>query len=192
MKAFLKYKMFLRGLFYLSIIILWKIFMSEIWDIYDRNKNKTGRFHKRGMPLNKNDYHVIIHAWVVNSRDEVIITKRHSSKKICPNMWECTEGSIIAGESSIEGAVRELKEEIGLSFEKNEAIFLTSFILEFSNTIVDSYMFRRDVKLEDLSLQENEVSKAIIVNRDKYFDMCRSGEIISSIRYFYDIYDKLK
>ena len=165
--------------------------MSETWDIYDRNKNKTGRFHKRGIPLNKDDYHIIIHAWVVNSNDEVIITKRHESKRICPNMWECTEGSILAGESSVEGAVRELEEEIGLSFKKEEAVFLTSFVLEESNTIVDSFMFRRDVKIEDLILQENEVSDVLIVNREKYLEMCKKGDIISSIRYFYDIYDKL-
>ena len=164
--------------------------MSEIWDIYDRNKNKTGRFHKRGLPLNKDDYHIIIHAWVVNSNDEVIITKRHESKRICPNMWECTKGSILAGESSVEGAVRELEEEIGLSFKKEEAVFLTSFVLEESNTILDSFMFRRDVKIEDLVLQENEVSDVLIVNREKYLEMCKKGDIISSIRYFYDIYDK--
>ncbi|MEI0487141.1 NUDIX domain-containing protein [Brachyspira intermedia] len=165
--------------------------MKEIWDIYDINKNKTGRFHRRGIPLNKNDYHIVIHAWVVNSNDEVIITKRHKSKKVCPDMWECTEGSILAGEDSADGALRELQEEIGLSFKKDEAVFLTSFVLEFSNTIVDSYMFRRDVNIEDLVLQENEVSDAMIVNREKYLEMCKSGEIISSIRYFYDIYDKL-
>ena len=158
--------------------------MSEIWDIYDKSKNKTGRLHQRGIPLNKDDYHIVIHAWVVNSNDEVIITKRHNSKKICPNMWECTEGSILAGEDSIEGAVRELEEEIGLSFKKEDAIFLTSFVLEFSNTIVDSYMFRRDVNIDDLIFQENEVSDAMIVNREKYLEMCKNGDIISSIKIF--------
>ena len=166
--------------------------MSEIWDVYNRNKKKTGRIHQRGLPLRKNEYHIVIHAWVVNSNDEVIMTKRHKSKKICPNKWECTEGSILAGESSIEGALRELDEEIGLSFEKEEGIFLTSFILERSKTIIDAFMFRRDVKLEDLILQENEVSEAMIVDREKYFEMCQNKKIISSIRYFYDIYDKLK
>ena len=71
-------------------------------------------------------------------------------------------------------------------------LFLTSFILERSKTIIDAFMFRRDVKLEDLILQENEVSEAMIVDREKYFEMCQNKKIISSIRYFYDIYDKLK
>lgn len=166
--------------------------MTEIWDVYNRNKQKTGRIHQRGLPLRKNEYHIVIHAWVVNSNDEVIMTKRHKSKKICPNKWECTEGSILAGESSIEGSIREIKEEIGLSFEKEEGIFLTSFILERSKTIIDAFMFRRYVKLENLILQENEVSEAMIVDREKYFEMCKNKKIVSSIRYFYDIYDKLK
>ena len=164
--------------------------MAEIWDIYDIHKNKKNKFHKRGVPLDKGDYHIVIHSWVVNSNDEVILTKRHSSKKICPNMWECTEGSIVAGESSVEGAVRELKEEIGLSFEIAEAIFFTSFVLDFSNTIIDSYFFKRDVDINDLVLQENEVSEAKIVNEKVYRKMCKNGEIVESLRYFYDLYKK--
>ncbi len=164
--------------------------MAEIWDIYDINKNKKNKFHKRGVPLDKGDYHIVIHSWVVNSNDEVILTKRHSSKKICPNMWECTEGSIVAGESSVEGAVRELKEEIGLSFEIAEAIFFTSFVLDFSNTIIDSYFFKRDVDINDLVLQENEISEAKIVNEKVYREMCKNGEIVESLRYFYDLYKK--
>ena len=164
--------------------------MAEIWDIYDIHKNKKNKFHKRGVPLDKGDYHIVIHSWVVNSNDEVILTKRHSSKKICPNMWECTEGSIVAGESSVEGAIRELKEEIGLSFKIADATFFTSFVLDFSNTIIDSYFFKRDVDINDLVLQENEVSEAIIVNEKVYREMCKNGEIVESLRYFYDLYKK--
>ena len=164
--------------------------MAEIWDVYDIHKNKKNKFHKRGVPLDKNDYHIVIHSWVVNSNDEVILTKRHSSKKICPNMWECTEGSIVAGESSVEGAVRELKEEIGLSFEIADAKFFASFVLDFSNTIIDSYFFKRDVDINDLVLQENEVSEAKIVNEKVYREMCKNGDIIESLRYFYDLYKK--
>ena len=164
--------------------------MAEIWDVYDINKNKKNKFHKRGVPLDKDDYHIVIHAWVVNSNDEVILTKRHSSKKICPNMWECTEGSIVAGESSVEGAVRELKEEIGLNFKIADAKFFASFVLDFSNTIIDSYFFKRDVDINDLVLQENEVSEAIIVNEKVYREMCKNGDIVESLRYFYDLYKK--
>ena len=164
--------------------------MTELWDIYDIHKNKKNKLHKRGVPLDNDDYHIVIHAWVVNSNDEVILTKRHSSKKICPNMWECTEGSIVAGEDSVEGAVRELKEEIGLDFKIDEAKFFTSFVLDFSNTIIDSYVFKRDVDINDLVLQENEVSDAKIVDEKVYREMCRRDEIVESLRYFYDLYKK--
>lgn len=164
--------------------------MAEIWDVYDINKNKKNKLHKRGLPLKDGDYHIVIHAWVVNGNDEVILTKRHSSKNICPNMWECTEGSIVAGESSVDGAIRELKEEIGLSFKVDEATFLTSFVLDFSNTIIDSYVFKRDVDINDLILQENEVSDAKIVDEKVYREMCRSGEVVESLMYFYDLYKK--
>lgn len=164
--------------------------MAEIWDVYDIHKNKKNKLHKRGLPLDKNDYHIVIHAWVVNSNDEVILTKRHSSKKICPNMWECTEGSIVAGESSVDGAIRELKEEIGLNFKIADAKFFASFVLDFSNTIIDSYVFKRDVNINDLVLQENEVSEAKIVDERVYREMCKNGEVVESLMYFYDLYKK--
>lgn len=39
-------------------------------------------------------------------------------------MWECSGGSILSGKMSLEGIIRELKEELGIEFSKKEAIFL--------------------------------------------------------------------
>ena len=34
--------------------------MAEIWDVYDINKNKKNKLHKRGLPLEDGDYHIVI------------------------------------------------------------------------------------------------------------------------------------
>ena len=36
-------------------------------------------------------------------------------------MWECSGGSILAGETSLEGIIRELKEELGIKFSKKRS-----------------------------------------------------------------------
>lgn len=33
---------------------------------------------------------------------------------LLPLMWECVGGSVLRGESSVDGAVREVKEEVGI------------------------------------------------------------------------------
>jgi len=37
--------------------------MVEYWDLYDANRNKTGRVHKRGEPLESGDFGLKIIAW---------------------------------------------------------------------------------------------------------------------------------
>ena len=44
--------------------------MIEYWDIYDENRNKTGRIHRRGDEMQSGDYHLVIHVCIFNSKNE--------------------------------------------------------------------------------------------------------------------------
>lgn len=56
--------------------------MAELWDIYDENRNKTGRFAERGVyRLKKGEYHIVVVALILNSKKEILITKRAATKK---------------------------------------------------------------------------------------------------------------
>ena len=89
--------------------------MLELWDIYDENRNRTERTHERGKPFSKGDYHIFVCIWIINSRNEILLTKRNPNKTPWGNYWECTAGCVIAGEDSLQGALREVAEEIGIS-----------------------------------------------------------------------------
>lgn len=86
----------------------------ELWDVYDKDRNKVGRTHLRGNTLENGDYHLVVHVWIVNSDGLILVSQRHPSKPF-GNLWECVGGSVLAGESSLEGALREVNEEIGIS-----------------------------------------------------------------------------
>lgn len=60
------------------------------------------------------EYHLIIAAWIINSRQEALLTKRHPNEHYA-NLWECTDGSVLAVETSRNGALREVNEEIGIN-----------------------------------------------------------------------------
>ena len=79
--------------------------MSEFWDLYDERREKIGRLHMRGEPLEQGTYHIVVNVWIVNSNNEVLITQRHPKKELWGGFWECSaSGGVIAGEDSLQGA----------------------------------------------------------------------------------------
>ena len=55
--------------------------MAEFWDLYDKNRNKLGRLHERGLPINSGEYHLAVEVWVKNNRNQVLLTQRHPDKE---------------------------------------------------------------------------------------------------------------
>lgn len=74
----------------------------ELWDVYDENRKLTGKTHERGVPLGPGEYHIIADVWTVNQRSEILLTRRHPDKPY-GLLWECTGGSVLTGENSVEG-----------------------------------------------------------------------------------------
>ena len=86
--------------------------MPEYWDIYDKDRRKTGRFQERGKPpASPEDYHLVVEIWTVNRQGQILLTLRDPQKDAYPGLWEVTGGSALAGETSRRAACRELREE---------------------------------------------------------------------------------
>lgn len=91
---------------------------NELWDIYAKDREKTGRFHRRGDPMKAGEYHLVVHVCIFNSRNQLLIQQRQPFKKGWPNMWDISVGdSALKGESSSQAAERELYEELGIRME---------------------------------------------------------------------------
>ena len=73
------------------------------------------------------EFHVVVNVLSVDRQGNILITKRHP-KKPFGGKWEVTGGSVLAGETSLHGAVRELEEETGLHAAESE--------LDYRGTIV--------------------------------------------------------
>ena len=102
--------------------------MGEFWDIYDAKKNKTGKVAERGVyKFKKGEYHIVVTGIIINSKGEILITKRAEHKRH-GGLWECNGGSILKGETSIQGMIRELKEETGLEVNYGELIEMYKFV----------------------------------------------------------------
>ncbi len=153
--------------------------MSENWDIYDINKKKTGRIAKRDeYQFKDGEYHIVVTGIIINSKNEILISKRAKYKKY-GGMWECNGGSILAGETSLEGMLRELKEELGIKFSKKEAIFLKEIRRDkLPPDFKDLWLFKRDIKDEEITFPDGEATDFMWVTIDKFIEMYNNKEIV--------------
>ena len=165
--------------------------MSEFWDIYDTNRNKTGRTAERGVDeLKKGEYHIIVNAIIMNSKNEILISKRAAQKEFAL-MWECSGGSILAGETSLEGMLREIKEELGLAFSKEEAIYLKEIRRDkIPPDFKDLWLFRKDVDLKNVTFPDGEAIDAKWVSIDEFMMMYENKEIIPTVDFGIQEYNK--
>lgn len=133
----------------------------EYWDIYDKNKRKTGRTMKRNdWCLKDDEYHLTVLGVVVRPDGRFLITQRVMTKTWAPGWWEVSGGAAMAGEESQEAVIREVKEETGLDVTNAEGGYMFSYHRENpgegDNYFVDIYRFVLDFEESDLSLQEAE------------------------------------
>lgn len=156
----------------------------EVWDIYDEERRLTGRTMKRGEPFREGDYHLVVHVCIFNDQDQLLIQKRQASKVVHPNMWDLSvAGSSQAGETSREAAEREVMEELGYRLDlSGERPFFT---INYDRGFDDFYLLEREIQLEDLHMQEEEVQDLAWASREEVLDLLDRGEFIDY--YFLDL-----
>lgn len=165
----------------------------ETWDLYDRQRRIIGE-HCRGTELPPGGYHLVVHVWIRNSKGKYLMTQRSAEKATYPLAWECVGGSALKGESSIEAALRETSEEIGLHMSENDAEHLFTFIRDVIdgkriNDIVDVWLLRFDGDILLEQATTNEVEDAKWMDKEEIASLRDAGKLVSSIkdlRYFFE------
>lgn len=162
--------------------------MEEYWDVYDENKKKTGETVKR-FPFEMKDgqYHIVVSAVILNSLNEILISKRAEHKKF-GLMWELNGGSILSGETSLEGILREVNEELGIEFTKKEAIFLKDVKRKFD--FKDLWVFKKDIDSKNLTFPDKEAIEAKFVTIEEFVSMFDNGEIVPTVNFGKDEYEE--
>lgn len=127
--------------------------MTEYNDIYDRDRNLTGRVHRRGTPWKKGEYGLVVCVWVYDGHGKVLLTRR-APEKSAAGTWENSGGAVKAGEDSLTAIVRELREETGITAKPEEFELLDACTER--GTHYDHYCLRRDPAKVKVVLQPGE------------------------------------
>lgn len=125
--------------------------------VVDQNDQPIGLKNREDLTLN--DIYRVSALWITNSKKEILLAKRHPSKKHHPNLWgPAVAGTVDEGENYEDNIIKEAEEELGL---KN--ITLTpgpkSKSQDQYQRFTQWYTLTIDQPAEDFVLEENEVSE---------------------------------
>ena len=168
---------------------------AEIWDLYDENRELIGKDHVRGEQLPIDGYHLVAHVWIRNSKGEYLIAQRSANRPTFPLVWECVDGSVIKGEDSLQGALREVKEEVGVDLlpEKGHVILSDIKKIEFGkvvNKIVDVWLFEYDGEVDLSNATTDEVAQVAWMNRSQIKELFDANMFVDTLEYFFTEVEK--
>lgn len=150
---------------------------DELWDLYTRNREKTGETHRRGDAMPEGKYRLAVHVCIFNSKNQLLIQQRQTDKKDWPNMWDVSAaGSATAGDDSAAAAQREVLEELGLEVDLSQA--RPFFTMNFSGGFDDFYIVEQDVDIARLVLQKEEVRQVRWADKDEVVKLQAQGMMI--------------
>jgi len=147
----------------------------EIIDLLNNDGKIIGKVdkaeaHKKGL------WHKSVHLWIFNQAGDVLLQKRCAEKKFFPNFWDVSvAGHIGANESSINTAIREAEEEIGIDILANKLQFAFTFKEQLvwkdiiSNEFIDVFVAIKNLDTNQLSFQKEEVEDAKFFKVDTIF-----------------------
>ena len=152
----------------------------EMWDIYDKDKKRTGRLMKRNdWCLKDGEYHLTVLGVVKRPDGKFLITKRAMDKAWAPGWWEISGGAAMAGEDSLDAVKREILEETGLDVNNAAGGFLFSYHRENpgegDNYFVDVYRFVLDIDENDLKLQTEETDGYMFATKEEIENFAKEG-----------------
>ena len=158
--------------------------MDEYIDIVSPNGEPTGKIalkseaHKQGL------YHNTIHVWLYTKARHILLQQRSHKKTIHPLLWDVSAaGHIDAGESFINAAIREVKEEIGLSLSPEDLKKIGIKLHETSyanghiqdNEFHHVYIAELKKDINDLNPQEDEVEALKLVSFNTFETLLKNS-----------------
>ena len=140
--------------------------MDELIDILTLEGKSTGKTALKSEAHKNGWFHATAHIWFFTSDEKILLQKRALTKKVFPGIWDISvAGHIGAGEEILEGAKREVFEEIGLILEDKDFIKIGTRIhqVNHENGIQDNehhHVFIAELKtpISELTMQPEEVA----------------------------------
>ena len=157
----------------------------EIWDGYNADGTLAGVDIIRGEPIPEGLYFLTVEILVRHTDGDYLLMHRDPNKSVFPDYLEATAGGgVQKGETPLEGAIRELKEETGISTESLTPIAN----MPYRRMLCYQYLCITDCEKDSVTLQQGETVGYKWVSEKEFIDFINSGNMIPTQRERYDGY----
>ena len=112
-------------------------------DLYDSKRNLTGETILKGDKTPEGRYIIVVLVFIQNSKGDFLIQKRSKKKN---GKYATTGGHPKSGESSIQGILNEVEEEIGLKLKPDNLQLYYSGKSEEERVFWDDYYIKIDIE----------------------------------------------
>lgn len=156
----------------------------ELIDVLDENGNYTGKVEERENVHNNGLWHIHVGVWIMNQKGELLFQQRSKNKKVNPNKWTRTGGHVDSGETPLKAVQRETYEEIGVKIPldkfkllniNKEEVYIPDYQI-INRHFIYSYLALVDFKIEDYTMQEEEVSNLKYITVEEMEDAYKNKD----------------
>ncbi len=158
--------------------------MDELIDIVTKEGLPTGEKALKSVIHKEGHYHHTAHIWFYTKQGQILLQQRAASKTIHPLLWDVSvAGHIDAGETIKVGAIREIREEIGLLINETDLQKIGVFkcFQSYPNGIIDNefhntFIAELKVPLSALKCQPEEVEALKLVSLNDFLNLLKNSE----------------
>lgn len=157
---------------------------KELWDAYDREGNRLGFDLVRGEPLPEGVWHMVAEIYAVTLDGRVLVTRRHPDK-VCGGLWEITGGGVVKGETPLQAAVRELREETGIAVRPQDLqpLYVDPRCgIGGCRTIYHCYLTFFDLQAQTIRLQEGETCDFRLLPYEDFKQFILTADYVELVR----------
>ena len=145
----------------------------ELLDVYNDNGEVTGRIVERGTKdasFAPGEHIAVAIIYIENDKNEFLIQKTSKQKG---GNYSSTGGHVNHNEKPIETIKREVKEELGIDISNDFIVDLGYLLFDFPIRFV--FYLRKNIDLNDVVIQEEEVESVSYMNENDLRDIIEKG-----------------
>ncbi len=154
----------------------------EFVEMFDNKRKALSKTVERYTHI-PGEYSQGAHVWIMNSKGELLIQKRTPTKRLYPNLWSITSGGTELGETTLDTAYREVKEELGINLKPEELELMMSY--KRNHDFVDVWLARKDIKLEEITMQKEEVADVKWVTKGELENLIKEKQTPNSLQIYF-------
>jgi len=156
----------------------------EMLDVLNPDGTPTGEQKSKEEVHTQGLWHRAAHVWFVNGDGEILLQKRAANIRTYPGVFDVSAaGHLTAGDTPIEGALREVAEELGVQLAKDELVKIGEVAQQvtvhdgayINNEWNDVYVVWKNIPIEDFTFTDHEVECVRYVPRTELKEWVRSG-----------------